>query len=161
MMNRFALCLLLVGLSVAAAASESSRKEGAQAVIRRLRREFVIAANAGEIDRLAAFLAGDAVLLVDNRKALEGLAAIRESLQRTLDSGVVSELAMETTRVEHSGSLAYELGRFSHSFLQKDGSKKHMHGRYVDVWRRQPGGAWRIVVHAPSSDPAEEDREDH
>lgn len=71
-----------------------------------------------------------------------------------MDAGI-TDLALETTHVEQSGHLAYELGGYSLAISlaisQEDGSKKQERGKYVVVWQRQPSDEWRIVVDSFSS----------
>jgi ketosteroid isomerase-like protein len=51
---------------------------------------------------------------------------------------------METMRVEHSGEMAMELGRFSLAVRRADATITQVRGKYVRVWRRL--GAWLLVA---------------
>jgi ketosteroid isomerase-like protein len=55
-----------------------------------------------------------------------------------------SDLRMETTRVDHSGDMAMELGRFSLVMRRADGAMIPEQGKYVRVWRRL--GAWLLMA---------------
>ncbi len=141
-------CVFLAGLS----ATFVRAQESGEVAIRRLRQEFVKAVNDRDPEKALACWTDDAVTLVENRKPAV-LAELRESLKTMVAGGRRTDFAMETVRVKASGNLAYEVGRYSFARVEPDGSKKPERGKYVDVWERQPGGEWRIVVHAPSSDP--------
>ncbi len=67
-----------------------------------------------------------------------------------MDAGI-TDLTLETTHVEQSGHLTYELAGYSLAISQEDGSKKQERGKYVAVWQRQPSGEWRSVVDSFSS----------
>jgi ketosteroid isomerase-like protein len=51
---------------------------------------------------------------------------------------------METTRVDHSGDMAMELGRFSLVMRRTDGAMIQEQGKYVRVWRRL--GVWLLMA---------------
>jgi ketosteroid isomerase-like protein len=51
---------------------------------------------------------------------------------------------METTRVDHSGDMAMELGHFTMIVRQADGTRVPERGKYVKVWRRL--GAWLLMA---------------
>jgi ketosteroid isomerase-like protein len=55
-----------------------------------------------------------------------------------------SDLRMETMRVDHSGDMAMELGRFSLVVRKADGTVIPERGKYVRVWRRL--GAWFLMA---------------
>jgi ketosteroid isomerase-like protein len=120
--------------------------------IRRMRQEFVLAVNARDFERARVCFSEDTQIFVHNREVLEGEKAI-ESARRLLGSERLVRFSAETTRVEHSGNLAYEVGRYLFVFRQPDGSTAEDRGRYLDVWKKQGRSDWRIILHAPSSDP--------
>ena len=67
-----------------------------------------------------------------------------ERLLREIGEAGYSDLRLETTRVDHSGDMAMELGRFSMVLRKADGTLLPEHGKYVKVWRRL--GAWLIMA---------------
>jgi ketosteroid isomerase-like protein/uncharacterized membrane protein YagU involved in acid resistance len=99
----------------------------------------------GDAAGVAAAYADDGVLLLANGTALRGRAAITAryrteltQLGRVVDGGLVQE------GVAVSGGLIYEWG---HGWLafQKEGTRQVSSGPYFTVWRRGPGGSWRII----------------
>lgn len=144
------LSLALLGLSLSLNASPDPQ-QSAEATIRKLRQEFVAAVNARDPEKTLLLWADNGVALAENIKMVE-MPALREALKQIILSGRRTDLVMETTRIEHSGDLAYELGRYSFVIAQPDGSRKQERGKYLDVWKKQPGGEWRLVAHAPSAD---------
>ena len=67
-----------------------------------------------------------------------------ERLLRQLGEAGYSDLRLETTRVEHSGDMAMEVGRFSVVVRKADGTEAPERGKYVKVWRRL--GVWRLMA---------------
>lgn len=130
----------------------AGRVETAAAAIRRLDQEFMRAAAAHDAGALVeAFYAKEAVLLPPNRPALEGRDGIRQMLQGLMDGGLTS-MKLETTSIASAGDLAYGRGRYSLSMQPPGGASVTDVGKYVVVYRRQSGGAWRAVADIFNSD---------
>ncbi len=143
--------LLLVGCSVALCGAQSGRRGGAEATIRKSAEEWAQHWNAKDLEKLTALYAADAVVMPPNHEAVRGRAAIHEFFKGVLAGGV-TDILHAATAVKASGNQAYVLGRYSLSVPQKDGSAKQDRGKFLHIWERQPGGAWRITVGAFSSD---------
>jgi len=115
--------------------------------LRKLRQEFVLAVNAGDLERAMACWSADVRIMIEGRPPIEGPAA-QESARRKITSTV--RLAMETERMDYSGNLAYELGRITMMIRGPDGKVVENHGKYLDVWKKYGRSDWRIIAHAPS-----------
>jgi ketosteroid isomerase-like protein len=111
--------------------------------LREQTQDFAMAFNTGNYDHAARMFAGDGVLMAPMREAAYGQKSVERLLGELGESGY-SDLRMETTRVDHSGDMAMELGRFSAILHRADGSLAQERGKYVKVWRRL--GAWLIVA---------------
>jgi len=74
-----------------------------------------------------------------------------ERLLRQLGEAGYGDLRLETTRVEHSGDMAMEVGRFSVVVRQADGTLVPERGKYVKVWKRL--GVWRLMADCWSRTP--------
>jgi ketosteroid isomerase-like protein len=108
-----------------------------------LTQDFTTSFNTGNYDQAAALFAGDGVLMTPHLEAAYGQKMVERLLRRLGDEGY-TDLRVETTRVEHSGDMAMELGRFSMVVRQADGTQVPQRGKYVKVWRRL--GAWLIIA---------------
>ena len=152
MSTTFVCMLALAAVPLATpAATEPDRVERA---IRKLRQELVSAVNAGDLERAMACWSADVRIMIEGRPSIEGPAA-REAARRKIASTV--RLAMETERIDHSGNLAYELGRITMMLRGPDDQMVENRGKYLDVWKKHGRSDWRIVAHAPSGngDPRE------
>ncbi len=125
--------------------------ETVETIIRKLTALFVSAVNNKDLETMVGLYAPDAVVLPPNNPAVEGTTAIRDLFKSMLDAGF-SDIAAETTRIEHSGDLAVEVGRYTLQVPQKEGGKKEDRGKYAGTWRRQPNGEFRLVVDIWNSD---------
>jgi len=125
---------------------------GAADAIRRLDEEFMKAAGAKDAAALVkAFYAPDAVLMPPNHALVEGRKEIQGFLQGLIDSGLTN-IKLETTTTGSAGDLAYGRGRYTLALSPPGGAPVQDVGKYVVVYRRQPGGAWRAVSDIFNSD---------
>jgi ketosteroid isomerase-like protein len=111
--------------------------------LREQTQDFAMAFNTGNYDHAARLFAGDGVLMAPMHEAAYGNKSVERLLREMGESGY-SDLRMETTRIDHSGDMAMELGRFSAVLHKADGTVAQERGKYVKVWRRL--GAWLIVA---------------
>jgi ketosteroid isomerase-like protein len=105
--------------------------------------DFATSFNTGNYDQAAALFAHDGVLMAPRLEAAYGQKAIERLLRQMGEAGY-SDLRLETTRVDHSGDMAMELGRFTVIVRQADGTMIPERGKYVKVWRRL--GAWLLAA---------------
>jgi uncharacterized protein (TIGR02246 family) len=114
-----------------------------QTQIRDLTQDFATAFNTGNYDQAAVMFASDGVLMVPQREAVYGQKLV-ERLLRQLGEGEYTGLRLATTRVEHSGDMAMEIGQFSAVTRKADGTTMPERGKYIKVWRRL--GVWLIIA---------------
>jgi ketosteroid isomerase-like protein len=114
-----------------------------ESLVRDLTQDFAMSFNTGNYDQAANLFAADGVLMAPQREAAYGQKQVERVLRQLGDAGY-SDLRLETTRVDHSGDMAMELGRFSVVVRQVDGTLVPERGKYVKVWRRL--GAWLVMA---------------
>src|SRR5579864_158533 len=111
--------------------------------LRELTQDFSTAFNTGNYDQAAALFAHDGVLMAPQREPAYGQKPVERLLRQLGESGY-SDLRLETTRIDHSGDMAMELGRFTVTQHAENGTLLSERGKYVKVWRRL--GAWLIIA---------------
>lgn len=114
-----------------------------QSQLRELSQDFATSFNTGNYDQAATMFASDGVLMAPQYEGAYGQKSV-ERLLRQLGEAGYSDLRLETTRVDHSGDMAMEIGRFSLVVRKADGTLAPERGKYVKVWRRL--GAWLILA---------------
>jgi ketosteroid isomerase-like protein len=119
-----------------------------QSLIRNQVQDYVTAFNTGNYDQAAAMFAPDGAFLAPHHDPAYGPKPVELLLRQLGDAGY-EDLRLETVRVETSGELAMEIGRYSVAVRQSDGTIRADRGKYVKVWRRL--GAWLIVADSWSS----------
>ena len=114
-----------------------------QSLIQNLVQDFVTNFNTGNYDQVAALFAHDGAFMVPHHDAAYGPKAVERLLRQIAEAGF-EDLRLETIRVECSGDLAFETGRYTVATRQPDGTICPDRGKYVKVWRRL--GVWLIVA---------------
>ena len=132
----------------AAMRGEMSR---AEAAVRRVTQEWVLASNTKHLDDLLELYTADALVLRSNCPPVRGAAALREFYFGALDAGL-GEVEMEPLRVDVVGDLAYEAGRFKALIPSATGKRREERGKYLWVCARQNNGEWKLAADCWSSD---------
>src|SRR5579863_4600930 len=114
-----------------------------ESVIRGLTQDYVTSFNTGNYDQVGALFAPDGVIMAPQQEPAYGPKAVERLARQMRDAGYES-LRAETLRVEHSGEMAMEIGRYTVAIRQADGTSMPDRGWYVKVWVRLR--AWMIVA---------------
>lgn len=112
-------------------------------ILRNLTQDFAMSFNTGNFDQAAGLFAQDGMLARPGLEAVHGQKLIEVTLRRLSDLGY-SDLRLETVRVEHSGDLAMEIGRFTVTLRKPEEPAVTERGSVVKVWRRL--GAWLVIA---------------
>src|ERR1700722_6481018 len=123
--------------------ADSRLPQDVESQIRGLSQDFAMSFNTGNYDQAASVFAADGVLMAPQLEAAYGQKSV-ERLLRQLGEAGYSDLRLESTRIEHSGDMAMELGRSTVIVRQSDGAMFPERGKYVKVWRRL--GAWLLMA---------------
>jgi ketosteroid isomerase-like protein len=117
-------------------------------LLRNLGQDFVTAFNTGNYDQASALFAQDGSFMAPHYEPAYGPKAVEHLLHQLADAGY-EDLRLETSRVETSGDLAIEIGRYTVAIRKCDGIILADRGKYVKAWRRL--GAWLMVADCWSS----------
>jgi uncharacterized protein (TIGR02246 family) len=120
-----------------------------QSAVRGLTQDFVTAFNTGNYDQAAALFTPDGFLMPPQRDAVQGQKAIESMLRKLGDAGY-QNLRLETIRVEESGDMAVEIGRYTVAIAQANGTTVAERGKFVQAWRRI--GVWLMTANCWNSD---------
>jgi ketosteroid isomerase-like protein len=123
----------------------------AEAAVRRIAHEWVLACNTKHLDDLIELYVADALVLRSNCPPIRGAAAVREFFFGALDAGL-GEVEIDPLRVEVVGDLAYEAGRCKALIPSATGKRREERGKYLWVCARQSNGEWRVAADCWSSD---------
>jgi uncharacterized protein (TIGR02246 family) len=123
----------------------------AEAAVRRITQEWVLACNTKHLDDLLELYVADGLVLRSNYPPVRGAAAIREFFFGALDAGL-GEVEVEPIRVEVAGDMAYEAGRCKALVPGATGKRREERGKYLWVFARQSNGEWKLASDCWSSD---------
>ena len=122
-------------------------------VLRDLDGQWSKAAAAKDLEQTVAYYSDDAVVLPPNAASAMTKEAIRNTWKDLLASpGLV--ITRKPTRVElaKSGDMAWLSGTYELTMNDAAGSPINDHGKYLEVWEKQPDGNWKCRADMWNSD---------
>lgn len=138
----------MLGLTLPAAADDVRQ------AIEQVNSRFVEAYKAGDAATIASLYTETAKVLPPDATENAGQDAIQSFWQSLIDDGV-KDLTLESTEVESSRDLAYEVGLFSLQVPAENNAMVTAKGNYVVVWQRGDDGNWRLHIDTWNDAPAE------
>ena len=121
-------------------------------MIRDLDTQWSKTAAANDLEGTLSFYSEDAILLPPNTPMAADRQAIRESWAELLGAGASLSWQPTKAEVSRSGDLAYVAGTYTSSFKDPQGKPATENGKYVEVWKKQSDGKWKVVVDTYNSD---------
>ncbi len=152
-MNRLSLVVVvLVAIVAAGCQPAASLTEQDKAAIRKVTEESVKMVNAPKLDHASyvkQFYTEDAEWLAPNMPSVKGAAAIVQTLQAFPP---ITDFKTESVSIEGRGDLAYERGNYTMTLNPPGAPPVTDHGKYVEVWKKQADGGWKVAYDSFSSD---------
>ena len=103
------------------------------------------AVTAGDVEGEISRFSEDGIYMWPDAPAVEGRTALRAWFTDLFER-VEIELDNKTDEVEIHGDWAYTRGRSKAIIRPKDGgAARTVHGKYINILRRQPDGSWKIT----------------
>ena len=115
--------------------------------------ELQKAVAANDLKSIVSFYAEDAVLMPAAEPLISGKAAITKEWEHILAIPNI-QTTSKLVRVEASSAndLAYTMGTYQSRMMGEDGNMVTEPGKWLSVWKRQPDGAWRVIVETYNTD---------
>ncbi|MBZ5706664.1 MAG: nuclear transport factor 2 family protein [Acidobacteriia bacterium] len=120
-----------------------------ESTIRGLTQDYSTAFNTGNYEQVAELFAADGLFMPPHHEGAQGPKAIERVLRDHGETGY-QDLRLETTRVDSSGDMAIEIGRYAVAVRQGNGTTLADRGKFIHAWRRL--GVWLMVAACWSSD---------
>lgn len=135
-MRRWIVLLLMAGFSVGCGSTVNVEQE--RETLMRLDREW--AASVKDMDKFMSYYASDASIYPAGMPLAQGSAAIREALTKMSSApGFSLEFGPTKADVGASGDIGYTTGTYQASM---NGATEK--GKYVEVWKKQSDGQWKV-----------------
>ena len=145
-------CLALLVLTSACSQTPPDTRVADEAAIREADAQWSKAAAAGDLDGTVAYYTEDASVLAPNAPIASDRQSIRAAWASLLGSG--ASISWQATKVEvaRSGDLAYIVGVYQLTMKDPKGNPAPDHGKFVEVWKKQADGKWKVVADIFNSD---------
>ncbi len=123
-----------------------------EVTIRELDMKWAQAAAAKNLEETVSYYDDDASLLPPNSSIQAGKAAVHATWTGLL--GSVDSIAWQPNKIEvsRSSDLAYVIGVYQMKSKNAQGKTMDDHGKYVEVWKKQSNGSWKVVADIFNSD---------
>lgn len=129
-----------------------------QYAINAAKTEFRECFNLGDTSRMLAIADPDLVTFSDGQPSEfgeTGLEALKTRLGNLFDRFTV-KMAVIVIEIRLQGDVAYDYGWHELTLTPKDGSETiHRRDRYVDVWRKNSEGKWKLWMYIDNQDIAD------
>jgi ketosteroid isomerase-like protein len=108
----------------------------------------------GAAEAFYQYLTDDALQLPNNAKPVVGRDIIRESMQKVPE--VLLTWKPQKAEVARSGDLGYTWGTYEVKSYSPNGEENIRYGKYLNIWKKQPDGKWKVAVDMGNSSPQPE-----
>ena len=143
-MKLFPMTLALAALALGGCAADRTDDQAEAQRLMQTSRDWSKAAATGDMDRVLAFFADDAVLISDGRPPVRGREALRAYLAES--AGIPGfRISWEPLEARVSGDMGYMIERTRVTMDGPSGQPVTQELQAVTVWRKQPDGTcgWR------------------
>ena len=121
--------------------------------LRDLDAKWSAAAGAKDVDKTVSYYAESAVVMPPNASAATTKEAIRSAWKEMLTTpGAAIRWKATKVEVAKAGDLAYVSGTYEETTIDASGKSVKDHGKYVEVWKKQADGTWKVVADIWNSD---------
>jgi ketosteroid isomerase-like protein len=118
-----------------------------EALIRSAIEDFIAAYNAGDVGRLMRVFADDWIDMSEGAPTLAGREAHEKTAARLRETfrKFRGELTVHTEEVCVAGDMAFDHGTLHVQLTPRDaGVPKEISLRFLEIWRKQSDGAWKV-----------------
>src|SRR6266567_372222 len=146
-------CAALFALTVAGTVSAADTKSAIEKALRDLDAKWSAAAGAKDIDKTVSYYSEDAIVMPPNAPIAATRETIRSAWKEILTSPGAA-ISWKATKVEvaKSGDLAYGSGTNEETMNDASGKPVKDHGKYVEIFKKQADGTWKVVADIWNSD---------
>lgn len=104
--------------------------------------DYEKALASGDAEAASELFTEDGMFLLQGRPVVQGRAELTALHQGWIDAKQAGLHSILTC--EEDGDLAYATGSFTARYRNDQGETVEFTGKYIDLFRRQPGGPWKF-----------------
>ncbi|MCH7820263.1 MAG: DUF4440 domain-containing protein, partial [Candidatus Marinimicrobia bacterium] len=97
------------------------------------------------------YLADNAMQLPEGSLPIYGRTAIYETMKGDHYDILWTPIKAEVAR---SGELGWTWGKYVVVVRNSDGTETEMYGKYLNIWRKQADGKWKVIVDMGNASPS-------
>lgn len=128
-------------------------KAAEETVLKKADADWSKAAAAQDVDKTVSYYAADALVLPPNGTAITDKGAIRNAWKEMITAPSFSGgWTASKVDVAKSGEIGYISGTWQFKWNGPDRKPASDHGKFVEVWKKQPDGSWKCAVDIWNSD---------
>src|SRR5207302_5231949 len=144
-------CIALLSFTFAGTAAAADTK--IEQALRDLDAKWSAAAGAKDVDKTVSYYAESAVVMPPNASAATTNESIRSAWKEMLTTPGAA-ISWKATKVEvaKAGDLAYVSGTYEETMTDASGKPVKDRGKYVEVFKKQADGKWKVVADIWNSD---------
>ena len=105
---------------------------------------YAKAFNAGDAAQVAELYGKDAIFMMPEMPAYKGTKGVRGQNQAMIDAGW-RNFKLKSIKSGSDGDLAFNIGRVTMDQPAGGGTARAA-GKYLDIYRRQKDGSWKIIA---------------
>jgi ketosteroid isomerase-like protein len=149
----FCCALVFSGCSSAPPPPPPDTRAADEAAVRKADENWSAAAKTNQVDAWVAYYSDDAVVFPPN----DAPAASKDSIRKTVGEFLAMpglSVSWKTAKVEaaRSGDVAFSYGAYEMTAKGPKGKPVMDHGKYLEVWKKQPDGEWKCSEDIWNSD---------
>jgi uncharacterized protein (TIGR02246 family) len=145
-------CVALLILASACNQAPPDTRVADEGAIRNADAQWSQTAAAGDLEGTVAYYAEDASLLAPNAPIASGKPAIHAMWAGLLGPGTSISWQANRVEVARSSDLAYIEGTYQLTMKDPQGNPVNDKGKFVEVWKKQSDGKWKVVTDIFNSD---------
>lgn len=112
----------------------------------------------GMAEAFFRFMAPDGMQLRQGKDPVIGPQAIKDAMSSRDD--IILSWKPQAAEVSASRDLGYTWGIYAVDQRTPDGTVRLATGKYLNVWKKQPDGSWKVLVDIGNEDPVPDSHEE-
>jgi uncharacterized protein (TIGR02246 family) len=147
------ICFTLLSFAFVGTTLAADAKSATERALRDADAQWSAAAGTKDLDKTVSYYADDAIVMPPNASAATTKDAIRSAWKEMLTAPGAA-ISWKATKVEvaKAGDLAYVSGTYEETTTDTSGRSVKDHGKYVEIFKKQADGTWKVVADIWNSD---------
>jgi ketosteroid isomerase-like protein len=141
-MAKFLVCLVTLFWCLSVSAQSGERKSNTvESELAALEHSWAAAQKANDPSAIAPLLADGYIEVLPDGSLMNKSQVLDDAKKSKYQTIELSDLKITTF-----GDTAIVIGTYDAKHFDKDGKPLQDHERYVDTWRKMPGGKWQCIA---------------